>query len=695
MSLKNLDLKIKYTSYDNDLIKDFYNPVLLKSILYNRAVGYFSSSALLGYVKGIRQFIKNDGKLNLIMSPVLTNEDFNAITKRNEIEEKTKEMFDKFMDNEIVFKSSQILFLLLKKDILSIKIAEPKNNIGIFHDKIGVFYDSDNNYLAISGSNNETITAIKYNTESFHTFNSWNIYSKDYAKSHNDTFYQYWNNKVNHINFIDIEDLLDAEYIDKFSTNDDIDELYKAIFDEDENKSKRGLELDFEPWENQLEASNKWYENKKGILEMATGTGKTKTAIYIYDRLLKEQNKLFTIVVVPDITLLNQWYDELSKYNKNILKTYSSEKNWHIEFKNKINKYRFKDNEYPIIVSTNQTFQTSRFQEELRKLKGDYFLIVDEMHNWGTINIMNNKPNYKYILGLSATPELHFKDDLNKVLFDYFGGIVYKYNLEMAIKDGVLVPYFYHPIIINLTDIEKENYINLSHRIARLIGGEDEFENIQNNPQAEQLLFRRSRIIYGATNKMTKFNKLINQIEEKGRLVVYSGITSEKEVEMNLTEEEANNQTFLKQIDNVADILNKKGIRFARYTSNETEIERLSSIKAFSNDTYSTLLAIKCLDEGVDIPSIERAIILASSTNPREFVQRRGRILRKSARTNKTFAEVYDFIVLENDLDTFNSLNKNELARFYEFSKIALNKNELEKQYDKFIKKYTRSDISG
>ncbi len=185
-------------------------------------------------------------------------------------EELVKRMFDNFLNDEISLKSSQLLYLLIKKEILSIKVAKPLGNKGMFHDKIGIFYDNYNNMIAISGSNNETISALKYNTESFDIFKSWVPSINEYVHRHKDEFNRYWDNKIKTLEFIDLEDVLNSKYLEQFETDDSIDKLYEFII-ADEPDSIEKPQLGFTPWPNQIEASEKWFINKSGILGMATG----------------------------------------------------------------------------------------------------------------------------------------------------------------------------------------------------------------------------------------------------------------------------------------------------------------------------------------------------------------------------------------------------------------------------------------
>lgn len=694
MNFIDLDLKIKYTTYDDDIINDFYNPILNRSIKYDRAVGYFSSAAFLAYIKGLRGLINNSGKIRLIISPVLTDDDFKVLHDySNGIKIVTENLFNQYLLNPKLVQSSQILFKLISENVLELKIAEHTNRNGMFHDKIGLFYDCNDNAIAMNGSSNETLSALKNNTESFSVYKSWDFGVSEYVKQHENDFSRYWENQISGIKITDIREILPSEFIEKFKTDDSIDVLYKKIFDEDKKVSK----IDFKPYDYQVTAAKSWLKNESGILKMATGTGKTKTAIYINEILKEKHIKLFTVIVVPDITLLNQWSKEMERYYDLVIKCYSKNSNWQKEVREEINYYNFENNSNHLIIVTIQTYFTDRFQKELSRLNKDYLLISDEMHRFGTLNKLKSfiKPNK--ILGLSATPEIYMNEELTDRLFDLFGGIVFEYNLEQAIKDRRLVEYKYYPIIVDLNESEKDMYRKYSYEIVKMIGHDNESSIKKINPALESLLFKRARLIYGAKNKLIVLEDLIDEIESRGKLVIYSGITSENEVKKNQTNtEEYENKyddvEFLKQINEVGMILSNKKIQFTRYTSNESENERLEAIRSFENETYSTLLAIRCLDEGVDIPSIERAIILASSSNPREFVQRRGRILRKNRnpQSNKQFAEIYDFVVLQENEDNmnFNSLNKKETERYFEFARLAKNRVELINELEKLKKKY-------
>lgn len=678
MGLSQLNIKLKYKSIDDDILKSFYIPVLSESKYYYRAVGYFSSSILVEYAKGLKTFIKNNGKMKLIISPYLTSSDYTELHDEFN-NQKTKflinSMFQKFLKNDdVVVASSKLLIMLLKNGCLEIKVAEPKNKAGLFHEKIGLFYDDIGNRVAISGSNNETGSAVLFNHESFNTFCSWKLGQDEYIDQHEYDFNSYWNREYKNINIIDLSEAIDKELLKKFDTNETVDDLYNIIFKDEQIISNLG----FRPYDYQKEAVNMWLLNEMGIFKFATGAGKTKTAIYLMERLKTKYDKLFFIIVVPDKTLVNQWAEELEEYRLNTLRCFSGTKNWEVRFKDIIDVFSIYQTRYEYIVVTNDSFFNDKFQWELRKLKDEYMLIVDECHSWGTDRILSNLPRNRMRLGLSATPELFFSEEKTRKLLNFFGGITYEYSLERAIKEEKLVGYYYYPIFVKLSSSEKEQYDELTLKIVKLIGNDIDDISDKYSKALEMLLFKRARIIYGAQSKIDQLEKIVEELSKKGRLLIYCGPTSyTNEVESDVLRDS------LTQLQTVNKLLGKMGIRFAQYTSKENEEERLNAINAFKNDTYSTLVAIKCLDEGVNIPQIERAIILASSTNPREFIQRRGRILRHHL--GKQNSEIYDFIVYDED---YENLIKKEMERFYEFARLAKNSDQVINEYKAIIDKF-------
>jgi superfamily II DNA or RNA helicase len=687
-NLSKFVLKPKYATYSDDLVQDFYNPILSESSLYKRAVGYFSSTALIEYAIGLKQFIKNGGKIKLIMSPFLYGNDLKQVEDafdENYQVAQINALFETYLNSsDKSFVSVKILFYLIKLKLLEVKIAIPRNNRGIFHEKIAIFEDELNHKIAISGSNNETQNALAFNSESFSAFASWKEGQNEYVKAYEDGFDDLWNEKNGNIIVIDIKNALTNKILTRLNSEKSLDELYEEL----KGTGSKVLEfvgrkkLPFKLYGYQQNAIEKWKKNQfNGIFKFATGSGKTKTAIKIIDE-MHEIGTQFSVIVVPDKTLNHQWADELKSYGWHIIQCFSDNPRWLLELKDEIDIALVDPATEVNLIVTLDTFFGENFQNQLNKLNSNYLLVVDECHTWGTEAILSNLPDARLKLGLSATPELHFSQQKTERLIRYFNGIVSEYSIENAMKDDKLVGYYYHPIFVSLNAIEKEQYNQLTQKIVKSLGFDpaDMGDRVQNKI-LEQLLFKRSRLVYGANNKLSELMALVKELKQKSalkNLLIYCGSTSYNEDYSKDVNDDA--QT---QIEKVNRLLSNEGIIFTQYTSKENEFEKKAALEAFKNGTYATLVAIKCLDEGVNIPQVERAIILSSSTNPREFIQRRGRILRHS--DNKKHAEIFDFIVLDKE---YASLNKKEIDRFYEFARISLNSVENLSIYDKLINDY-------
>lgn len=692
MSFQKMTIKRKYKSSTEVISADFYNPVLDKSIQYNRAVGYFSSKVFLDYIAGLENFIANDGQMKLIISPFITHTDALAFLEMSNedkiftLDDNIYQLFLNYKNGEIEENiSTKIMLLLIKKGFLTIKLAIPKTKTGIFHEKIGVFIDKFGNKIAINGSNNETYNAMNSNIESFNTFCSWITGQAEYVYDHETDFDNYWNNEDIEVSTLDLSEGLKNKLFKEINTGDNFSDLYDELKKRNKNiqEPKKSKVI---PYPFQKMAVDKWLLNKTGIFKFATGSGKTKTAIHLIDRLIELEKRLIVVIGVPDKTLIVQWTQVLSESGYDSIPCYSDNTKWQIQVKDAIDEFKFGISDCKIIIVTKDSFSELKFQQQLKKISTNALFIADECHRFGTENLLSKLPsNIKYRLGLSATPEVYFSQNRTDRLFDYFGGVCAEYDLESAISDGFLVPYSYYPIRVKLSDAELIKYNKLSRQIGAYLGGKDEKKIKEIDQDLEKLLFKRARIIYSASDKINVLANIIDDLAEQGHLLVYCGATSATE---NILEEEINDS--MTQLERVNDLLFKKNIKSAQYTQDESGHVRLMSIDAFKSGMLSTLVAIKCLDEGVDIPEIEQAVILASSGNPREFIQRRGRLLRLNPPV-KTKAKIYDLVVIEDDVD-YETINKNELTRVYEFSRIALNSDDVYIEYRDYFDKYLWKD---
>lgn len=420
----------------------------------------------------------------------------------------------------------------------------------------------------------------------------------------------------------------------------------------------------------QKEAINSWFKNGfNGILEMATGTGKTITAISAMTKVMETCNlKNFAcgiIVVVPYKSLLEQWVEDLNKFNIFPIMCYDNKNLWNHSLKVKIDAFNNGVLNNLSIVTTNATFNGDEFQNLLSNIKRDYILCIDEMHHAATEKYLYNLPSgCKLRLGLSATLQSNHNEKNMENLINYFDKIVYTFDMKRAIDEGFLTPYYYYPIFVELTEEEQDEYFELSKKIGKLINVCDEEDECLTS-----LLIKRARIIGSAQNKLKVLKGMKKYVENTHFNIFYCGDKIE------------NDDKFIYKVNRV--VANDLGLKTHTFTSEENKLERQQILRDFKDKKLDAISAIRCLDEGIDIPSLRRAFILSSSTNPKEFIQRRGRILRRSE--GKDYAEIYDFIVVssldeeyirglsDEDLIMERKVLAREIGRFNEFSSLAIN----------------------
>lgn len=421
----------------------------------------------------------------------------------------------------------------------------------------------------------------------------------------------------------------------------------------------------------QKEAINNWYKNRfKGILEMATGTGKTITAISAMVKVIQTCNmKNYScgmIIVVPYKALLEQWVQDLEKFNIKPIMCYDKQSLWIEKLTNRINAFNNNILKNLFVITTNATFNRVEFQSLLNEIRSEYILCIDEMHHAATDNYLKNLPqNCNLRLGLSATlNSKHNKNNIDK-LIEYFDKIVYTFDMKRAINEGFLTPYYYYPIFVELTEDERYEYFKLSKQIGKLMNVSD-----KNDECLTSLMIKRARIIASAKNKLKTLSNMKKYVENTYFNIFYCGDKIECE------------DKFIYKVNRI--VANDLGLKTHTFTSEEDNNERKRILNDFKEKKLQAISAIRCLDEGIDIPSLRRAFILSSSTNPKEFIQRRGRILRKAE--DKEYAEIYDFIVVssldvnyirglsDEELKIESKILLRELERFDEFCDLAINK---------------------
>ncbi|MGL6101517.1 MAG: DEAD/DEAH box helicase family protein [Fusobacteriaceae bacterium] len=679
---KDLSLKTSYRSDSDNIYCDFLEKCLKNSVSYDRAVGYFTSDSLYLLLEGVENLIKNKGKMRIVTSPMLSEKDVLAIKDSGSTEiinlkiEQELENFYKGKKDDI----TKIFSWLISKNIIEIKIAYQKKCDGIYHEKFGIFRDSEKNKIAFSGSVNETIGGISRNFESIDVYSSLDgVRELERIQNKEKDFENLWINKTNKIEVINIDEAIKNKIVSLAPSDIEIEQILKIK----ENKEKiNGLK--HPEWlkirEYQNDAFEAWkFKEYKGILEMATGSGKTLTALNIMTEVSKNK-RMFFIVVCPQTYLVRQWAEEIREFGVKAVICNSENKNWKDQINNKI--FLLNENvlDVAVAVVTNKTLQNASFLRAIKRVKKEKMIVIDECHNIGSFSFeeflqKDELQNMSMKLGLSATPDRQGDQKGNEIIEKYLGEIVFKFSLEDAIKGDFLTNYKYYPYLVTLTEDEEREYIELSKKIASMSSfkSENSIEKKKESTAREMLLFKRARLLNLTNSKIEKLLEIIE--EESSNNLIYVGAGKSK------SEEEDGEKKF---IDRTIDVLsNNLDFKVMKFTSMESKDERIEVIEKFKNKEINAVVAIKCLDEGINIPSIERAYILGSTGNYREYVQRRGRILRKSF--NKSIAEIYDFLVVPRsyysyqpvECGNFNfekKLVENELKRLQEYNSLALNK---------------------
>lgn len=420
----------------------------------------------------------------------------------------------------------------------------------------------------------------------------------------------------------------------------------------------------------QEEAVTRFLNKKVGLLEMATGTGKTITALSCVQQQWESDNRQFLVIMVPQIHLIPQWTEQFSNFGIPSPLVIAKDKNqWLARLKKAVWYYTHHFTQRVVLIGSYQSLIKPECQQELAKLREDdcTFLLADECHNIGQSQYVDSQfKTFQYRLGLSATPE-RWRDEIGtEQVLDYFNERIYQYPMDKAIQNHYLTPYEYHPVLVDMTSPEIKEYQALSKKIRRLMFKK---ENEDIEEQLTHLLMKRSRLLKKAENKIPELIDLLSEQSEIKHTLVYCA--------------EGEDQI-------IVDELISLGITAQRFTSEISFAEREIILEQFSAGKIDVLVAIKCLDEGVDIPATKTAYFLASTTNPREFIQRRGRILRKFP--NKTKAVIYDFIILPLTTDDdwlFKNVAQKEMPRFAEFSKYALNQYASRKEIYPILKKFS------
>jgi superfamily II DNA or RNA helicase len=669
-SFEDLPLSRHYNSDERDVLQEFYRPIIEQSVRYDRAVGYFSSSTLRACARELGAFVSQEGRIRFVIGCLVSVKDAQALNAGDVSEDDRAQIREELVRQLLTlqeqdFDSAALLSRLVIAGVIDIKFALRAN--GIYHEKFGVFTDASGCKVAFIGSANETEAALSAgaNHESFSVFKSWEpaIYA-GYGQELEQRFEDLWSGKTKNTRIYGLDDeslTLMRSIASKVSAEPSADQIVLPALD---------ARYSLRPYQQQ--ALKGWKANNyAGILAMATGTGKTLTAIEAVKRFRGAVPGGAVVITVPYQNLALQWIDALREQGIDVAPVFDSHTKWADKVKNYVlaSQSAVLDS-MPCFVCVNDTFRDDRFQELLALLKTtvqpNHLLIVDECHHFNSPDHLRKLPDhFHYRLGLSATPYDQFAQHY---LDQYFGRIVFEFPLGRAIQEGFLTPYRYHVIPVSLDEDETEIYEEITHRIVRIAGRDDGFTP-ETLAKVQPLLLARSRIVGAARDKLEQLEKHLVSTGREPFTLFYCGDGA--------LEEEGERQ---RQIELVTQLLHQLGWRSSRITAEENLRQRESALDALRRQTIDAVVSIKVLDEGIDVPSCRNAYLLASQSSDRQGIQRRGRVLRKSE--GKDLAELHDFVVTgaAKVSRSIQSLTKKELRRAWSFSVDAANQTEIQSQ---------------
>jgi superfamily II DNA or RNA helicase len=707
MSFRERKFRHAYDSDKDDVLDEFLIPALSESREYLRLAGFFSSTSLAVAARGLSDFIDNGGEMKIVAGAKLDDKDVEMIEQAyREPEEVITKKFGDDMDN-IANKFEQdhieALGWMVANGYLDIRIAVLKENgrvipsekvSGMFHQKVGILEDSEGNRISFSGSDNATASGWKNNVEEFKVFKEWVEGEKKFFEDDLEKFNKYWNNDAVRVEIVEVPEAVEEKLIEKApETKQDLN-LDRWDTGEEVEEEEHSIDL----WPPQKKAIENWENNeRKSIFEMATGTGKTLTALECIRKVRQDTNTV-TVIACPQNHLIEQWMDEADEFGLSSKRVIASSKNrnWKDELHDSIHDFKYGVSGNMTIFTTHDTFASEDFRKLVDKLSEEsLFLVVDEVHGVGTDTRLSGlKPEYNYRLGLSATPARWMDEEGTENIFDYFNeedieNPTFKFTLKDAVTEvnpdtgqTYLCPYEYEPKFVELTPEELEEYEEKTKKIVKAYHSASTPE--QKNRALAMMGSQRQDVVRNAQNKYIAFDEILDDLgSDIQKTLVY---------------------TSPQQLEPIQEELMNRNIMSHKFTQNEGTSprekynglsERQHILREFSKGRYQALAAIKCLDEGVNVPSTERAIIMASTGNPRQYIQRRGRVLRHDAGKEK--AIIHDILVIpslnsevsKDFKDMERKIVKKQLKRYKEFADTAINTVECYDKIENIEDKYS------
>lgn len=714
------NLKDRYQNGRDNIGRDFVLPCLKEAKLYRRGTGFFSSSVLKSYVEILDKVINGDLKIEILCSPVVQDKTLIDSLKKNTSEKDREETIRRLSDQIVLVAAgfamspekvgyrSKLLSYLIATGKLEIKFAIPKDfdlllqegveeeqERNLYHVKVGYFQFSEDEYVAFDGSFNESESGLMRHVDRTQVYKSWLPEDQRRVLGIREDIDNDWKGRNDFIKIYPVSKEALSKIKELSPKQKPIKKKIKA--DDNDGPSKNVVELDnnfpalpyeisgekYELREHQKRALREWKDNDyAGVMALATGAGKTFTAIHGIVVLANAFNKLFAVVAVPYEILADQWCDVLRIFNINPIRAYKSKAIWQNQLDNEIGSFNLsREKEFRCVVVVNKTLGTQSFQGLIKRVKkNELFFIGDECHRHGSEAVIKKLPDARFKMGLSATPWSVSEEEKKILLEGYYGRVVSRYTIDEAIyKDHVLTEYEYHLHEINLTEEEFEEYSRLTKEYGKLRAILDDGGFVDKD-MMNGILMARARVLGSAENKYIELEKLMMKQAPEPFTLIYCGDGSVESEEEN---------SSIRDVSRATKILHNCGWRSSRFTADESAGARKRIMSNFKEKVIDALVAIRVLDEGFDLPSCRTAFLLASSRNERQFIQRRGRILRKSF--GKEYAVIHDFLMIppvRSGSTIESDLVEKELMRVGEFARVSSNSDEVNDKAEKIATEF-------
>lgn len=696
-NLSSQSFELRYSTRREHKPTEFFTKALSNSSRLDLGLGYFSSACFNVLACGFAHFVKNGGNMRLYINPNVTEDDYYLLRSVDpkDFEQHMINTYEKLLKifsrrDELFFKC---LSYLISRQRIEVKMVLLKEN-GIAHEKFGIFTDTEGNEVAFNGSMNLTASGLTKNIEAIDSICSWRSGDdRNRIKCYHDDFNSIWESRNPDVMVFPADEFCQrivTEYPPATAV-DELVKLEKEVLKElvTENIMTNQVEPHFPskfkdgPRPYQIDAYQAWVKNgKQGVFAMATGTGKTITSLNCALEEYLDDGFYRLLILVPSLALVEQWGDEVHNFNyRNIIKVSSENASWKQELAKMTMKISLGRNVDYVIISTYQSFVMNDFQVLLPKISKGAILIADEAHNIGSASVRNafHRLSITRRIALSATPNRIYDEEGTREIESFFNDThpyTYSFSMRRAIQEERLMPYYYYPYPVKLEDDEMMEYAKITRQLIQIYNSKGGYSDPE---RARRLLLLRKNILHKARNKMVVFRNIITDIGEDKLKYCFVYSAAGKKTHSDETDDEQLDEYILKEMQKVlkSTFLN---VTCNSYTGEDSKEMRKQKLAAFANGQLDVLFAKNCLDEGVDVPRAEYGIFTSSTGNPRQFIQRRGRLLRRHE--DKHFAYIYDMVVIPDFYSPHydkrfwgleKNLVENEMRRVANFGSLASN----------------------